>query len=250
MGFTIGSALRSPFTLTAAIASTVAPVTAGVLKAVAGSFFEAGKMAAGAAGMMSMAMGNPMGAMAFQAIAGGLNMAEGASMGMINGAQMGAMGMARMIPFSNYGTAMLPNMYQRAAMGVGTNNGFAGSMAQSIYVQIGMSNNIMQNGMMPQPLSYSTAYNSSAATSAAATINNGFMPTGSSALDLANSVANSPTYSPAEQSLLNQITDPAQKAMQELQMQMQKQALLATTISNLANMRHEMLKTVANNLRA
>jgi len=29
-----------------------------------------------------------------------------------------------------------------------------------------------------------------------------------------------------------------------------KQALLATTISNLANMRHEMLKTVANNLRA
>jgi hypothetical protein len=30
----------------------------------------------------------------------------------------------------------------------------------------------------------------------------------------------------------------------------QKSALLATTLSNLANMRHEMLKTVANNLRA
>ncbi len=33
-------------------------------------------------------------------------------------------------------------------------------------------------------------------------------------------------------------------------MMMQKQALLATTLSNLANMRHEMLKAVANNLRA
>jgi hypothetical protein len=30
----------------------------------------------------------------------------------------------------------------------------------------------------------------------------------------------------------------------------QKSALLATTLSNLANMRREMLKTVANNLRA
>ncbi len=59
-----------------------------------------------------------------------------------------------------------------------------------------------------------------------------------------------PLYTDAQQALLNQITDPKQRAMQELQMQQQQQALLATTLSNLANMRHEMLKAVANNLRA
>jgi hypothetical protein len=85
---------------------------------------------------------------------------------------------------------------------------------------------------------------------AIATLNNGGIPTGNTALDLANSVANSMAFSPAEQALLNQIQDPQQRAMQQLQMFMQKQSLLATMLSNLANMRHEMLKTVANNLRA
>jgi hypothetical protein len=89
-----------------------------------------------------------------------------------------------------------------------------------------------------------------AMTGALATMGAGFIPTGNTAFDLANAVGQMPTYSPAEQALLNQIQDPQQRAMQELQMFMQKQALLATTLSNIANMRHEMMKTVANNLRA
>jgi hypothetical protein len=86
-------------------------------------------------------------------------------------------------------------------------------------------------------------------TAAQATLGMGFMPSGNIGLDLANAVAQAPAYSPAEQQLLQQIQDPQQRAMQMLQMFMQKQALLTTMLSNLANMRHEMLKTVANNLR-
>jgi hypothetical protein len=86
-------------------------------------------------------------------------------------------------------------------------------------------------------------------TAAQATMGMGFMPSGNIGLDLANAVAQAPAYSPAEQQLLQQIQDPQQRAMQMLQMFMQKQALLTTMLSNLANMRHEMLKTVANNLR-
>jgi hypothetical protein len=92
--------------------------------------------------------------------------------------------------------------------------------------------------------------NSNRGTGMAATIGSGFMPTGNTALDLANSIANMPAHSQAEQALLDQIQDPQQRAMQELQMFMQKQSLIATTLSNIANMRHEMMKTVANNLRA
>jgi hypothetical protein len=95
-----------------------------------------------------------------------------------------------------------------------------------------------------------SAFRSQAATGAAATLGMGNIPTGDTAFDIANSVANSSMFSPTEQALLNQIQDPQQRAMQALQMYMQKQALIATTLSNLANMRHEMMKTVANNLRA
>src|SRR5213075_2684236 len=73
---------------------------------------------------------------------------------------------------------------------------------------------------------------------------------GDSTYDLAQSIANAPTYSPTELALLSKIKDPEQRAIQELQMQMQKQALLCTVLTNLANMRHEMLKAVAQNLRS
>jgi TIR domain len=68
--------------------------------------------------------------------------------------------------------------------------------------------------------------------------------TGDEAFDLANNLAKKPVYSAREQELLAQISDPQQRAMAELQMFMEKQALLATTLSNTANMRHEMRKTV------
>ncbi len=87
-------------------------------------------------------------------------------------------------------------------------------------------------------------------TGAIATMEAGFMPTGRTSLDLANSIANYPAFSPTEISLLGQIQDPQQRAMQALQMTMQKQALLATMLTNLANMRHEMLKAVAQNFRS
>jgi hypothetical protein len=103
-------------------------------------------------------------------------------------------------------------------------------------------------GMSMDPMG--TLMRGQAATGAAATLGMGMIPTGDTAFDIANSVAHSNMFSPAEQALLNQIQDPQQKAMQALQMFMQKQALIATTLSNLANMRHEMMKTVANNLRA
>jgi hypothetical protein len=102
----------------------------------------------------------------------------------------------------------------------------------------------MPQGTMPYGM-----FGNSAMTGAMATMGAGFMPTGNTGFDLANAVASAPAFSPAEQSLLSQIQDPQQYAMQALQMFMQKQALLATTLSNIANMRHEMMKTVANNLR-
>jgi len=73
---------------------------------------------------------------------------------------------------------------------------------------------------------------------------------GNDTYDLANAIANAPTYSPTEMALLSKIKDPEQRAIQELQMQMQKQALLCTVITNLAQMRHDMLKAVAQNLRS
>jgi hypothetical protein len=66
---------------------------------------------------------------------------------------------------------------------------------------------------------------------------------GDTALDLANQIANdTPPATKTEPK-----TD--QEAMSELQQYMNKQALLATTLSNIANQRHEMMKTVASNLR-
>jgi hypothetical protein len=58
------------------------------------------------------------------------------------------------------------------------------------------------------------------------------------------------SLSPAERAALEKIKDPEQRARQLLQLHMQKQALLATTQTNMAQMRRDMLKAVAQNLRA
>jgi hypothetical protein len=58
------------------------------------------------------------------------------------------------------------------------------------------------------------------------------------------------SMSPDERAALEKIEDPQQRALQMLQLYMQKQALLATTQTNMAQMRHDMLKAVAQNLRA
>jgi hypothetical protein len=222
-----GFAPRIPFTISPTIAQTVAPQTTGQLRTiVAGSVFEAGQMAATGAAFSGLGILSPLISMASQAAAGS-----------ISGYPAGL---------------MMPNIMQRAAM----TGGFAGMASPYIgaalggYQPGGMAYNVGQPGASLAYNPYAAAATGATSTAAAATAGAGFMPTGDSALDIANSIANMPTYSPAEQSLLNQIQDPQQRAMQELQMFMQKQALLATTLSNIANMRHEMMKTVANNLRA
>jgi hypothetical protein len=58
------------------------------------------------------------------------------------------------------------------------------------------------------------------------------------------------SLSPAECAELEKIKDPEQRARQLLQLHMQKQALLATTQMNMAQMRRDMRKAVAQNLRA
>jgi hypothetical protein len=57
------------------------------------------------------------------------------------------------------------------------------------------------------------------------------------------------TFSPLETELLVQIQDPKERAMAQLRMFMQKQALLTTLLTNIANMRYERSKIVAKNLR-
>lgn len=124
--------------------------------------------------------------------------------------------------------------------------GFGGQYGnQAIYGQL-------NPGMAPVgvPFNPAAVYGSNAATATSATMNAGFIPSGNTTFDLANAIANAPTYSPTEMALLSKIKDPEQRAIQELQMQMQKQALLCTVLTNLANMRHEMLKAVAQNLRS
>ena len=73
--------------------------------------------------------------------------------------------------------------------------------------------------------------------------------TGDKSFDLANEIAREPHYTDKEKELLAQISDPQQRAMAELRMFMEKQALLATTLSNIANTRHEMRKNVEKGLR-
>jgi hypothetical protein len=214
--FSIGSFLKSPITLPAQIAESVAqsPATQMLRQVAASSVFTAGQ----AMSMGAMMTGAPF---ASPLIA------------------MGSAALAQTIAGTPPGFVAPPIM-QRA------NYGFGG--AQQIGAQLPAYGQYAAAGM---PNSFATAgFNNINAASYAATANAGFMPSGNNGLDLANAVANAPAYSPAEQALLNQIQDPQQRAMQQLQMFMQKQALLATMLSNLANMRHEMLKTVANNLRA
>jgi hypothetical protein len=56
--------------------------------------------------------------------------------------------------------------------------------------------------------------------------------------------------SPTELALLDRSSDPEQRSAQRLQMILQKQAMLDTTLDNIAQMREDMLKAVRQNLRA
>jgi hypothetical protein len=49
---------------------------------------------------------------------------------------------------------------------------------------------------------------------------------------------------------LDRIADPKERQLQRQQMIMQKQSLLNTSLANLANMRQDMLRAVAQNMRA
>src|SRR5262249_10315779 len=75
------------------------------------------------------------------------------------------------------------------------------------------------------------------------------------AFDIANAIAQMDTkrpQNPLEQPNKGQPTDAnsQQNAINDLDDFTKKQALLAETLRNIADMRHEMMKTVANNLKA
>ena len=65
-------------------------------------------------------------------------------------------------------------------------------------------------------------------------------------------------HTTSEEKIMRKTTDTAEPSLDELnpgelnlgQLEAVSGGLLATMLSNIANMRHEMLKTVANNLRA
>jgi TIR domain len=67
--------------------------------------------------------------------------------------------------------------------------------------------------------------------------------------DASPPVAKPSDLSPTELAMLDQIDDPEQRELQRLQMMMQKQALTATVLTNMASMRHDMLKAIAQNFR-
>ena len=58
------------------------------------------------------------------------------------------------------------------------------------------------------------------------------------------------SLSPNERASVEKIKDPQQRAIQLLQLHLQKQSLQATALTNIAQMRHDMLKAVAQNFRA
>ena len=58
------------------------------------------------------------------------------------------------------------------------------------------------------------------------------------------------SLSPTELALLDRISDPEERRAQRDQMILQKQALLGTTLENMAKMREDMLRAVAQNFRA
>jgi len=263
IGNIIGSVVSAPFKAVAAVAKTVTPVATELLRTVLNTGFEAVKFGAGAMQMMGPLgyLMNPMMALAAPMIGQGAAMLQGMTNQGLSSFNSMVQGRPMPMPMQYGATAYPQQMYppqfdQRYSMP----GGFAGQYGnQAIFNQMypGMPGSFgypqMGAGTFTppsMPINPSAVYGSNAATATSATLGAGFLPSGNEMFDLANSIANAPTYSPTEQALLSKIKDPEQRAIQELQMQMQKQALLATTISNLANMRHEMLKAVANNLRS
>ena len=267
LGSIVGSVVSAPFKLAESVAKGVTDVTVNTLKFVANTGFEAVKFGANmfqSLGPIGFLM-NPMLALAApligQAAGWGQNFTNQQLTDFNNTVQ------GREVPQSDQQAATanpqnapinLPPFDQRYSQTGGWGGQYANGQIYNQFpagtVPYAMPGGYAQTGYGagPSPLTASpyVAGQSQAATSYAATANAGFVPTGDSTFDLANAIANAPTYSPTELALLSKIKDPEQRAIQELQMQMQKQALLCTVLTNLANMRHEMLKAVAQNLRS
>jgi hypothetical protein len=66
---------------------------------------------------------------------------------------------------------------------------------------------------------------------------------------LVGSIANASLFTPAEQGLLNQISDPAQKATFVLQKMMQRESLLASVLTNVSHMLYDTARGIAQNIR-
>jgi hypothetical protein len=76
----------------------------------------------------------------------------------------------------------------------------------------------------------------------------GINPAGNSNADLVNTIANAPLFSPDEAQLMSKLP-PEQQAMMTLQAKKQRESLMTSVLTNIANMKHESLKGIAQNLR-
>ena len=269
IGSILGSVVSAPFKLAETVAKGVTDATVNTLKFVANTGFDVIKFGANAfqsLGPIGFMM-NPMLALAAPLIGQAAGWGQNFTNTQLTDFNNTVQGRDVPQPNSQASTAQtnpqnapinLPPFDQRYAQPGGWGGQYGNGQ---IYSQFPAGYAPTTGyGSGPVPTGYGAgpvnAYNpyvasqSQAATAGAATVNAGFVPSGDSTFDLANAIANAPTYSPTELALLSKIKDPEQRAIQELQMQMQKQALLCTVLTNLANMRHEMLKAVAQNLRS
>jgi hypothetical protein len=67
-------------------------------------------------------------------------------------------------------------------------------------------------------------------------------------LELINQIANAPLFNKEEEALMSKLP-PEQQAMMKLQAKKQRESLLTQTATQLINMKQEMLKQIAGNLR-
>ena len=247
MGFSIGKALGSvisaPFKAVAAVAKAVTPVATELLRTVLNTGFEAVKF--GANMMQSMGplgyLMNPMMALAAPLIgqgAQGLQNLTNQGLTAFNSAVQG-----REVPYPPQyagqpypGQMYLPPFDQRMASPYGFPGQYGG---QQIAAQLGTY--------------AATAAGIGGGSGAAVAAGAGFMPTGinpagNSNADLVNTIANAPLFSPDEAQLMSKLR-PEQQAMMTLQAKKQRESLMTSILTNIANMKHESLKGIAQNLR-
>jgi hypothetical protein len=236
----IGRVIAAPITIPFEIAKAVAPAATSLLQGVVNTGFEAAKFATGAMGMMSLPLMNPMLAIGANLAGSALNGMQGMANGVFNGIN-GSFG--RDVPYSPYGQVFTPPLYDRMGMG-----GFAGQIGGGLISQAfgaiaGGAGVPGVGGVFDGGVTPSSTFGSNVPIAPGV-----FNPTGSTDSALVNTIANAPLFSQDEKDLMAKLP-PEQQAMMTLQARKQREALMTSVLTNIANMKHESLKGIANNLR-